>query len=157
MAGKDPEPYCTMCGHYPYAADSATPLCSCGCHQEAARLPSTSPKTIDVAELRTALNELEHLRSFRTGLQKENSRVTEENRKMKAQVTALKDLALQFLGQHLWQAKLQSKGTTACLCSVCDAARQAYELLTGAWPTTEEEEAAVHKFAKSAFRARFHE
>ena len=42
-------------------------------------------------------------------------------------------LALETLGQHLWEMKIG--GGTACLCKLCQHAREAYRDATGFWPT----------------------
>lgn len=148
MASRVPEPYCTTCGHNPYADDrNITPACGCQCHTLRVGAGTGSQiQCIDLSHLREGLNELDHLRTFRNHLQAENSRVTEENRKLSKYLDEIKDLCLLFLGQHLWSAKLLSKETTACLCSVCDQARHTYEMISGTRPSSAQEIEWMRKF-----------
>lgn len=60
----------------------------------------------------------------------------------------LANLALLILGQHLWSYKVSFGDPTRCLCKCCEAARRAYQDATGLWPTSEQETAAMDRWAK---------
>lgn len=63
--------------------------------------------------------------------------------------TMMADLALLFLGQHLWSLHIACNGKTAtgCLCRCCRDAREAFKAATGEWPTTEQENVAMAEWA----------
>lgn len=103
---------------------------------------------LNLNELRAALNELDHLRTFRDRLQAENTRVTEENRKLRESLASVQDLCLLFLGQHLWSASILNRAMAPCFCSVCKAARSAFERLTGFRPSIAQEEEGMRRFSK---------
>lgn len=148
MASMPADPYCTLCGHDQVTIkQEETPLCGCSCHS----LASSSA----VKQLTAALNDYESLKRLRSHLQAENSRVTAENRQLQERLAKLAELCLLFIGQHLWQAKIQAAHATACICIVCEHARRTYELITGNRPLTIEEEEAVSKFAHDTFETKF--